>query len=156
METDSATRKVNLGKAYPQAPKRIPVRSQSPQKSKPDVASPEPVRTPRGWGVTAESPAESKTGENGQKSLLTRRAMPISQPEFNLSERFPNLESVSVKAEFKIAADGTYEPTLLNTSGDPTADVVILARLLEYQWLPAMEKGVPKDDVRILDINLEN
>jgi len=82
--------------------------------------------------------------------------MPISQPEFNLSERFPNLESVSVKAEFKIAADGTYEPTLLNTSGDPTADVVILARLLEYQWLPAMEKGVPKDDVRILDINLEN
>jgi hypothetical protein len=102
---------------------------------------------------TAETPETG--GEGGKRSLVTRRAMPVSQPEFNLTKRFPQLESISVKAEFRIAEDGTYEPVLLTSSGNPTADVVILAKLLEYKWLPAMEKGVPKKDTRILDISLD-
>ena len=65
------------------------------------------------------------------------------------------MDSVQVKARFDIAEDGSYEPTLLSTTGNPTADVVILGKLLEYKWLPAMEKGVPVKDSRVLDISLE-
>ena len=86
---------------------------------------------------------------------MTRRAMPVSQPEFNLSSRFPSLGSVRVKAKFEIKEDGSYEPTLLTGSGDATADVVILGKLLEFKWLPAMKNGVPEADTRILDISLE-
>lgn len=86
--------------------------------------------------------------------MATRRANPVSRPEFDLSKRFPELKSVSVKAEFKINEDGTFVPTLLTTSGDPTADVVILGRLLEFKWAPALEKGKPVKDVRVLDIEL--
>jgi hypothetical protein len=81
--------------------------------------------------------------------------MPTARPEFNLTKRFPDLDSVEVKAKFDIAEDGSYEPTLLTSTGDPTADVVILGKLLEFQWRPALEKGVPKKDTRILDISLE-
>ena len=72
-----------------------------------------------------------------------------------MTKRFPDLDSVEVKARFEIAEDGNYEATLLTGTGNPTADVVILGKLLEFEWRPALEKGVPKKDTRILDISLE-
>ncbi|MFA7479065.1 MAG: hypothetical protein WC314_01080 [Vulcanimicrobiota bacterium] len=72
-----------------------------------------------------------------------------------MSARFPDLDSVQVKAKFEVSEDGSFEPTLLTSTGDPTADVVILGKLLEFEWLPAMDKGVPVKDTRELDISLE-
>lgn len=81
--------------------------------------------------------------------------MPTKRPEFNLTARFPELKSVSVKAEFLINEDGSYEPTLITSSGNPTADVVILGKLLEFTWSPALDKGKPVKDKRVLDIDLD-
>ena len=118
------------------------------------ATDPKPSVPPPNW--RRESPEEpGRGGENGTQSNVTRRARPISQPEFNLTRRFPGLDSVQVKARFDIAEDGSHEPTLLSTTGNPTADVVILGKLLEYEWLPAMEKGVPVKDSWVLDISLE-
>lgn len=114
-----------------------------------DVATPEPTLD---WGLS--SPA-AKPPETEPKSKVTRRARPLTQPEFNLSARFPDLDSVQVKAKFEVSEDGSFEPTLLTSTGDPTADVVILGKLLEFEWLPAMDKGVPVKDTRELDISLE-
>lgn len=142
--------------AYPQAPTR-PSRPSSPQRTPARKPEPLPVSTPvtgppQRWG---REPAPEPEGEGGARSQITRRAMPLSQPEFNLTSRFPDLDSVQVKAKFEIAEDGSYEPTLLTGTGNPTADVVILGKLLEYKWRPALEKGVPVKDTRTLEISLE-
>ena len=143
--------------AYPKAKPGIP--ATQPAAPKP-VGTPSPSADPKPSGPPPdwrrEIPEEpGQGGENGTQSNVTRRARPLSQPEFNLTRRFPDLDSVQVKARFDIAEDGSYEPTLLSTTGNPTADVVILGKLLEYKWLPAMEKGVPVKDSRVLDISLE-
>lgn len=143
--------------AYPKAKPGVPASRPAVPKS---VVTPSPATDPMPAGPppdwrreVPEEPGDG--GENGTQSKVTRRARPLSQPEFNLSRRFPDLDSVQVKARFDIAEDGSYEPTLLSTTGNPTADVVILGKLLEYKWLPAMEKGVPVKDSRVLDISLE-
>ena len=143
----------------PAYPKARPGAVSNPSAPKPaGTPSPtqdlKPAGPPPDW--RRELPTEpGQGGENGTQSNVTRRARPLSQPEFNLTRRFPGLSSVQVKARFDIAEDGSYEPTLLTTTGDPTADVVIMGKLLEYKWLPAMEKGVPVKDSRVLDISLE-
>jgi hypothetical protein len=143
--------------AYPKAKPGVP--ASRPAAPKPTGTAspsidPKPAGPPPDW--RREIPDEpGQGGENGTQSNVTRRARPLSQPEFNLTRRFPDLDSVQVKARFDIAEDGSYEPTLLSTTGNPTADVVILGKLLEYKWLPAMDKGVPVKDSRVLDISLE-
>lgn len=154
------TAPVVSGRAYPTAKpssarpsgEKTPSSDQEPGDKPPPVELP---AQPRGWGAPTPQASPSGSGEGGTQSNVTRRAMPISQPEFNLSDRFPELKSVKVKAEFKINKDGSYEPTLMSGSGNPTADVVILAKLLEYKWLPALDKGVPIEDVRVLQIRLD-
>lgn len=143
---------------YPTAPTRTTgtgTRASKPS-PKPSV-SPSPD-TRSVWGVSptpSRGAPSSGPGENpGGENLVTRRAFPLSRPEFNLNKRFPELKTVSVKAEFKIKEDGKFEPTLLTTTGNPTADVVILGKLLEYKWAPALEKGKPVEDNRVLDIDL--
>jgi hypothetical protein len=149
--------KVAIKPAYPRAISRP--KKAAPKATRPSQPRPKPVSTPfsgppPGWGrVAPEPPGDG--GENGNRSKVTRRAMPISQPEFNLTKRFPDLDSVEVKAKFEIAEDGSYEPTLLTSTGNPTADVVILGKLLEFEWRPALDKGVPIKDSRVLDISLE-
>lgn len=158
----SKTGGLSLGKSYPKAVRKSPGPTGSQASvSNPAVATsptPKPEKSPglpgADWGLPRE-PKPTSGGEGGKASQVTRRARPTRQPEFNLSKRFPDLQSVSVKAEFKIAEDGTYEPTLLTSTGNPTADVVILGKLLEFKWLPALEKGVPVKDVRVIDITLE-
>lgn len=147
---------------YPQAPE-YPVSKPSPRitpDKRPAKASPSPQpfpERPPGWGVEPTKPNEhpASSAENGDTPKITRRAMPTKRPEFNLTARFPELKSVSVKAEFLINEDGTYEPTLVTSSGNPTADVVILGKLLEFVWSPALEKGKPVKDKRVLDIDLD-
>ena len=143
--------------AYPKGKPGVP--ATRPAAPKP-LGTPSPSDDPKPSGPPPdwrrEIPEEpGQGGENGTQNKVTRRARPLSQPEFNLTRRFPDLDSVQVKARFDIAEDGSYEPTLLSTTGNPTADVVILGKLLEYKWLPAMEKGVPVKDSRVLDISLE-
>ena len=154
---------LSLGKSYPTASERPPERTTSTTSgSRKPVSSPSPSPKPASssrlpgadWGLPKE-PESKPGGEGGTASKVTRRARPTRQPEFNLTKRFPDLQSISVKAEFKIEEDGTYEPTLLTSTGNPTADVVILGKLLEFKWLPALEKGVPVKDVRVMDITLE-
>ncbi len=138
--------KAGSGAGRPAAP--APTGAPSP------AAEPKPSGPPPDW--RREIPDEpGRGGENGTQSNVTRRARPLYQQEFNLTRRFPGLDSVQVKARFDIAEDGSYEPTLLSTTGNPTADVVILGKLLEFKWQPAMEKGVPVKDSRVLDISLE-
>lgn len=141
--------------AYPtaKAPRTQSVRTDPTSAPSPppqrDVAAPGPVLD---WGLSSSA---AKPPETEPKSKVTRRARPLTQPEFNLSARFPDLDSVQVKAKFEVSEDGSFEPTLLTSTGDPTADVVILGKLLEFEWLPAMDKGVPVKDTRELDISLE-
>lgn len=141
---------------YPQAPSNNRKGAPSP-KSTPHKIVPKEQSTPLGsdWGIRS-SPSATESGEGGKQSTVTRRARPVSRPEFDLGKRFPGLQSVTVKARFEINEDGSYEPTLITTTGNPTADVVIIGRLLEFKWLPALDKGVPIKDVRVIDISLEN
>ena len=161
-EPSRGTLQVRTGQAYPKAsPRRTnpTIKSKVGDRPRPATPSPRPSfpERPAGWGPIEETPQPSeKPGEGGTASKVTRRARPTFQPEFNLSERFPQLQSVSVKAEFKIEKDGSYEPTLLTSTGNPTADVVILGKLLEFEWLPALNKGEPIEDVRVLDISLDD
>jgi len=151
-----STRALTLGPAYPTAPQARPLQKKVETSAPKASPSPAPASSdPIGWGGERKV-ANKKSGEGGNQSRVTRRARPTSRPEFNLGKRFPNLTSVTIKAEFKIGKDGSFEPTLLTSSGDPTADVVILGRLLEFEWLPALEKGVPVEDVRVMDITLQN
>lgn len=163
-------------KGYPSGAPSVTSERDYPQAQRYPRAAPRPAATERadslgtppstptpetasGWGFPVKTrpfPSISPGGQRdgGGEPAITRRAVPSFRPEFDLSRRFPELKSVSVKAEFKINEDGTFVPTLLTSSGDPTADVVILARLLEFQWAPALEKGKPMKDVRVLDVEL--
>lgn len=152
--------RVVTGPAYPQAVKRTGARRSLAKAPSQDAKVPKaakPDTGPVGWGpVTAKPSPTPGGGEGGERSRVTRRAMPISRPEFNLTQRFPELAKVEVKVEFKIAEDGSCEPLLLTSSGNLTADVTIKARLAEFEWRPALDKGVPIPDTRIMDISLDD
>ena len=139
---------------YPQAPQAPRTTVRKRPTKKPKVQEPSPSPSPKrtlGWGPVAK-PTAGGGGENGTGSSVTRRARPIHRPEFNLAERFPELASVSVRVKFVVAKDGSFEFTVLDTTGNSNADVAIMGICAGHKWMPAMEKGVPKEDTRILDI----
>lgn len=147
------------GPDYPKAgnpvPRSLPLAGQAARRPEPKSVEEERDAERTGWSARPTPNSSPPSGEDGTATRVTRRATPVARPEFNLSQRFPQLASVTVKARFEVNEDGTYEATLLSSSGDPTADVVIMGRLLEYKWIPAMKSGVAEKDTRVLDINLE-
>lgn len=140
---------------YPQAPQAPKTTVRKRPAKKPKAQEPSPSPSPKrtlGWGPVAKPTVGVGGGENGTGSSVTRRARPSHRPEFNLAERFPELASVSVRVKFVVAKDGSFEFTVLDTTGNSNADVAIMGICAGHKWMPAMEKGVPKEDTRILDI----
>ena len=82
--------------------------------------------------------------------------MLVDYPEIKLSERFPEINSSSVKARFEVATDGSYQVTLVEGTGNLSADVFITGRLTtDCEWEPALKDGVPIPETNITDIDLE-
>lgn len=82
--------------------------------------------------------------------------MPIFIPEINFGERFPEVTSASVSAEFKIEADGTFEVTLTVGTKNLDADLYILETLRsQTKWSPRLKNGQPTEDTRTLDLDIE-
>ncbi len=80
---------------------------------------------------------------------------PLHLPSLDLPEQYSAVTSASVRAEFKIAADGSFTVTLLQATGTPDLDRYILGLLEKARWSPRKIAGVAVADVRTVDLVLE-
>lgn len=158
--TTSSSRvpKTGLGRAYPTAPRRVPRSSQGNKVGSQTDSAPQTQSKVSGgnrknpWGVSGATP----TPPAPKTPKITREARLVEQPEIRLAERFPEMKSTSVKARFEVAADGSYQVTLIQGTGNLSADVLITGNLTTgCEWEPALKDGVPVAETVLIDIDLE-
>lgn len=130
--------------AAPRRPRPHPTRSATPRAvstaappplPEPVPASPPPAPAPAPAPVAATTPGGD------------RRARRLLSPDP------PVPPGLTVRVRFEIAASGQARPRLLDGTGDPVQDDLILAVLRKWTWEPALSDGQPVDAVEVFRLS---
>jgi len=79
------------------------------------------------------------------------RALYQPMPEIPDSLRNRNIDLVAV-ARFRVAADGSAQVELIQSTPEPTLNSALLDTLVKWRFFPAMENGHPV--ASIIDIRI--